>query len=223
MPNTITRKISCRVGVKINESSGYESMNQNDDIKNARTSKRSEVETQVSQCHILHSSKNQTHYLVSSSSTLMWRGNDHTMDNANISMFDRNNRLSIITEHLSNSTKNENELDIFIKLFSLEEERVSNLRRPYLICKPTTSIGELCQYIALETSLQTEEIELYVIKECEPLVIFGDATVDPNNIKFEFLTREEENLAELIPDNLIHGYLVIGYKKKMWDLNMALY
>jgi len=58
--------------------------------------------------------------------------------------------------------------------------------------------------------LQTEEIELFVVKECNPNIIFGDVNLDPSNTKFEFLTREEEtSLAEIILDNLILGYLVI--------------
>ncbi|KEH22618.1 hypothetical protein MTR_7g056100 [Medicago truncatula] len=116
-----------------------------------------------------------------------------------------------------------NESDIFIKLLSLEKVKVPNLERPFFTCKPATLISQFYQYIAFETSLQTEEIELFVVKECNPNIIFGDANLDPSNMKFEFLTREEEtSFAEIIPNNLIRGYLVIAYKKKVWDLNVAL-
>jgi E3 ubiquitin-protein ligase RNF1/2 len=64
------------------------------------------------------------------------------------------------------------------------------------------------QYVALETSLQTEEIELYVIKECPLNIILDDAKFDPSDIKSELLTREEETLAALFPENLNCGHMV---------------
>jgi hypothetical protein len=42
--------------------------------------------------------------------------------------------------------------------------------------------------------MQTEEIELYKVKDFEPIVIFGDPKLNPNNIKSGLLTKGEEKL-----------------------------
>lgn len=128
------------------------------------------------------------------------------------------------------------QLDISIKLVSFEEGRVPNLERPYLCCKPTLSVKQLIQvvlfpsyatflfstyllvsncfaiylqYVAHQTALQTEEVELYLVKECPANVVRGEGTLDPNNHICQFLSWEEETLAELIPNNLSCGHLVI--------------
>jgi E3 ubiquitin-protein ligase RNF1/2 len=59
--------------------------------------------------------------------------------------------------------------------------------------------------------MQTEEIELYKVKDFEPIVIFGDPKLNPNNIKSELLTKEEGTLVELNLDNVILGHLVTRY------------
>lgn len=66
------------------------------------------------------------------------------------------------------------------------------------------------QYVALETSLQTEEIELYLVKECQPDIISGDGKLDEDNNKFEFLAEEEVTMAQLKTNNLSFGHLVIN-------------
>ncbi|XP_027351259.1 putative E3 ubiquitin-protein ligase RING1b [Abrus precatorius] len=162
--------------------------------------------------------------IISSSTTLVWGKNaqrSNTRNAKNVAAA-RANRLSKLIDHLQSSEQNDDELNIFIKLVSFEERRVPNLPRPYLRCKPTLSIGQLCQYVACETSLQTEEIELYLVKEHHANVIIGDGKLDPNKVESQFLTRDEETLAEHKIDNLSCGHLVIGYKRKMWNLNMML-
>ncbi|TKY66142.1 putative E3 ubiquitin-protein ligase RING1a [Spatholobus suberectus] len=162
--------------------------------------------------------------IVSSSTTLVWGRNGQRSNtrNARNVAASRSNRLARLIDHLHNSEQNDDELDIFIKLVSFEENRVPNLPRPYLSCRPTLSIKQLCQYVAYETSLQTEEIELYLVKECQPNVVSGDGKLDPDNDKSQFLGREEETLAELKTNNLNFGHLVIAYKRKRWNLNEVL-
>ncbi|KAK7293110.1 hypothetical protein RJT34_15971 [Clitoria ternatea] len=169
--------------------------------------------------------------LINSSATLTWGKNGQRSNNRNNAkniVAARNNRLSKLIDHLGSSQQNDDddddddELVIFIKLVSLEERRVPNLPRPYLSCRPTLSVKQLCQYVAYQTSLQTEEVELYLVRESQSNVISGDGNVVLDNDNLEFLTGEEETLAELKTDDLNSGYLVIAYKRKMWNLNVVL-
>nr|KYP61699.1 E3 ubiquitin-protein ligase RING2 [Cajanus cajan] len=161
----------------------------------------------------------------SSSNALVWgrNGQRNTRNTAkNVAAF-RNKRLSRLIDHLRSSGQDDDELVIFIKLVSFEEKRVPNLPRPYLSCRPTLLVKKLCQYVAMETSLQTEEIELYLVNECQLDIVSGDGNLDPVNDKFQLLAREEETLSELkYNNNLNFGHLVIAYKRKMWNLNEML-
>ncbi|RDX99307.1 putative E3 ubiquitin-protein ligase RING1a, partial [Mucuna pruriens] len=164
--------------------------------------------------------------IISSSDTLVWgRNRQRSSSTRNINKnvaASRSNRIARLIDHLRGLEENDDELDIFIKLVSFEEKRVPNLARPYLSCRPTLSIKQLCQYVSYETSLQTEEIELYLVKECQPDVVSGDGKLEPDNDKCQFLARMEETLAELKTNNLIFGHLVIAYKRKRWNLNEVL-
>ncbi|ESW12630.1 hypothetical protein PHAVU_008G128900, partial [Phaseolus vulgaris] len=161
--------------------------------------------------------------LISSSDKLVWgRFGLRSHTNARHAASSRSNRLGRFIDHLQNSNQNDDELDICIKLVSFEEERVPNLARPYLNCRPTLLINQLCQYVASETLLQTEEIELYVVKECEPEFVSGEGKLDPDKYETQFLEREDQTLSELKTNNLSFGHLVIAYKRKKWNLNEVL-
>ncbi|XP_061363507.1 putative E3 ubiquitin-protein ligase RING1b [Gastrolobium bilobum] len=164
--------------------------------------------------------------IISSSSTLVWGKNGQRSNiranGKNNAAAARNKRLSKLIDHLCSSEQNDDELDIFIKLVSFEEKRVPNLQRPYLSCRPTLSIKQLCQYVAYQTSLQTEEVELYLVNECQANIIRDEGKLDSHNNKSQFLVNEEETLGELKVDNFSRGYLVIAYKRKMWNLNIVL-
>ncbi|XP_017417843.1 putative E3 ubiquitin-protein ligase RING1b [Vigna angularis] len=163
--------------------------------------------------------------LIASSDKLVWGRfgpRSHTNSNARHAAALRSNRLERFIDHLQNSNQNDDELDIYIKLVSFEEERVTNLARPYLNCRPTLSIDQLCQYVAIETLLQTEEIELYVVKGCEPGFVSGREKFVADKYETQFLERGDKTLAEIIPNNLSLGHLVLAYKRKKWNLNEVL-
>ncbi|XP_019462988.1 PREDICTED: putative E3 ubiquitin-protein ligase RING1b [Lupinus angustifolius] len=103
------------------------------------------------------------------------------------------------------------------KLAASRKERMSRLIDH--LCKIEEDDDE---YVAYQTSLQTEEIELYLLKECPTNVTRIEGTIDTSKHQCQFLTRKEDNLAELKISNEVHGNLVIAYKKKMWDLNELL-
>ncbi|WVZ06391.1 hypothetical protein V8G54_019737 [Vigna mungo] len=163
--------------------------------------------------------------LITSSDKLVWGRfglRSHTNSNARHAAALRSKRLGRFIDHLHNSNQNDHELDIYIKLVSFEEERVPNLSRPYLNCKPTLSIEQLCKYVAIETLLQTEEIELYVVKGCEPGFVSGREKFVADKYETQFLGRGDQTLAEIIANNLSFGHLVIAYKRKKWNLNEVL-
>jgi len=64
------------------------------------------------------------------------------------------------------------------------------------------------QYVAGETLLQTEEIELYVVKECEPEFVSGEAKLDPEKYETQILGIGDQTLAEVTTNNLSYGHLV---------------
>ncbi|KAA8519762.1 hypothetical protein F0562_014018 [Nyssa sinensis] len=77
----------------------------------------------------------------------------------------RNSRLSKLIEYLRHLEGNDDGLDMHLTLVSLDEQRIPSLQRPYLCCRPTLSVRQLCQHVALQTPLQAEDIEILVVKE----------------------------------------------------------
>ncbi|KAM1245445.1 hypothetical protein ACFX13_037509 [Malus domestica] len=136
----------------------------------------------------------------------------------------RNIRLSKLVEYLRNPGDNDDELDIHLLLVSLDEQRIPSLQRPYLCCRSTLSVGQLCQYVALRTACQAEEVEIYLVKELHAEFSHSTATniqiskslvLDSSKENLQLL-KEEETLAELRTHNLIPGYLILAYQKK-WN------
>ncbi|KAB1221966.1 putative E3 ubiquitin-protein ligase RING1a [Morella rubra] len=127
----------------------------------------------------------------------------------------RNSRLSKLADYLRNLEKNDDELTINLKLVSFDEQSIPSLERPYLCCRPTLSVRQLRQYVAIQTSMRDDEVALHLVKEwhskmklptsaSSPLV---QSFIDPGKDTLRIL-GEEETLAGLITDNFVHGYLV---------------
>jgi hypothetical protein len=84
----------------------------------------------------------------------------------------------------------------------------------------TTGSGShacLIQYVAVQTALEDDEVVLYLVKELHSKIDLSTSSssplsksnvIDPDKDKLRVL-GEEETLAGLMTDNLIHGYLVI--------------
>ncbi|KAJ6935555.1 E3 ubiquitin-protein ligase RING1a isoform X2 [Populus alba x Populus x berolinensis] len=168
--------------------------------------------------------------LVGSSERLAWgkngmrshtrygSGNGSNVKNA------RSSRISKLADYLRNLEGNDNELDINLMLVSFDEQRVPSLQRPYLCCRPTLSINKLCQYVAFQTSLQANEVEIYLVREINSKVDFSismstpiskPGIIDPCKDKLQVL-EEQETLGRLKTRNFIHGHLLLAYRKKVW-------
>ncbi|KAK1422684.1 hypothetical protein QVD17_17970 [Tagetes erecta] len=87
----------------------------------------------------------------------------------------RNSQQSKLIHHFKKLPQNDDELDINLKLVSLDEQNVPNLQKLYICCKPTMSTTNLCQYVALENGLRADEIELLLVKGC-------NYDVDPSHL-----------------------------------------
>ncbi|KAL0353064.1 UNVERIFIED_CONTAM: putative E3 ubiquitin-protein ligase RING1a [Sesamum angustifolium] len=81
----------------------------------------------------------------------------------------RNNRLSKLIDHLRCSNENDEVLNISLTLVTLLEEKIPSLKRPYLCCSPRSSVRHLCQYVAMQTSMEVGEIEILIVKDFHPI------------------------------------------------------
>ncbi|KAJ4981588.1 hypothetical protein NE237_032425 [Protea cynaroides] len=142
----------------------------------------------------------------------------------------RTTRLSKLVDYLRNLDENEDELVVHLALIPLDKETIPRLQRPYLCCRPTLSIRHLCQYVALQTAVQAQDIEILVVKELRSTnadhcgSLFNSSTskddlilnylVDPSKDVLQLL-EEQETLAELQANcTSCLGQLVLAYRQK---------
>ncbi|XP_009417210.2 putative E3 ubiquitin-protein ligase RING1a isoform X4 [Musa acuminata AAA Group] len=70
-------------------------------------------------------------------------------------------RMTKLVDYLRNLDHTVDEFDVHLTLVPLDKERVPSLQQPYLCCQPSLSIRHLCEYIALQTSVPAEEVQIY--------------------------------------------------------------
>ncbi|EEF50834.1 ring finger protein, putative [Ricinus communis] len=137
----------------------------------------------------------------------------------------RNSRIFKLADYLRNLEENNNELDICLMLVSFDEEKIPSLQRPYLCCRPTLSVKHLRQYVALQTALQTEEIEIYLVKELNSkfnslpstsISISKPGIIDPRKDKLQVL-EEQETVGGLKTNNFTQGHVLLAYQKRLWN------
>ncbi|KAL2924748.1 putative E3 ubiquitin-protein ligase RING1a [Bienertia sinuspersici] len=123
-------------------------------------------------------------------------------------------RIARLAEHLRNSDKNDDELDIQVVLVSLDEQKEPLLQHPYLCGKPALS------FIAHETSLPPEKIEILGVKGLSPkLSSLSTMEVEtPGYTAFDACKDElqvldaKETLAGLkAASNFAQGHLLLSY------------
>ncbi|KAK9064256.1 hypothetical protein SSX86_015636 [Deinandra increscens subsp. villosa] len=76
----------------------------------------------------------------------------------------RSSQHSKLIHRLKRLPQNDDELDINLKLVSLDEQNIPNLQKLYICCKPSMSTMNVCQYVAIENGLRADEIELLLVK-----------------------------------------------------------
>ncbi|XP_027347402.1 putative E3 ubiquitin-protein ligase RING1a isoform X2 [Abrus precatorius] len=155
-----------------------------------------------------------TREITSPSGTLAWGKNGHRSHTRANGKNARNSRLSKLVDHLRNSEVNDDKLEIPLMLVSLDEQRIPSLHEPYLYCKPTLSVKQLCQFVAIKTMLLADEVELCLVEEPQASIIRGKRTVEPDKDKLRVL-GDQETLAELgTYHNVSCGHLLFAYKLK---------
>ncbi|XP_043701501.1 putative E3 ubiquitin-protein ligase RING1a isoform X2 [Telopea speciosissima] len=123
----------------------------------------------------------------------------------------RTTRLSKLVDYLKSLDEND-QLDVHLTLIPLDKESIPSLQRPYLCCRPALSIRHLCQFVALQTAVQADDVQILMVKEphytnadqCGSL--FNSSTskddlilkslVSPSKAELQLL-EEQETLAEL--------------------------
>ncbi|KAG9158691.1 hypothetical protein Leryth_025719 [Lithospermum erythrorhizon] len=125
----------------------------------------------------------------------------------------RSSRLSKLIDCLRCSDQNIEGMDVSLMLLSLHEDSIPSLQRPYLCCKPTLSVKHLCQYVAMQTSMQPQEIEMLLVKDIE-MNTLGESqhlAIDP--IKNELcLVEEHQSLAVI--QSMSSFNMVLAYRRK---------
>ncbi|KAI9086738.1 hypothetical protein K1719_031332 [Acacia pycnantha] len=104
----------------------------------------------------------------------------------------RVSRVSKFVDYLKGLEENTDEYDIHLMLVSLDKESIPSLQQPHLCCRPTLSIKHLCEYIARQTVLAAEEVEILAVKRCCSIIC--DKSVD------ETSTLLNDELTSLIVD-----------------------
>ncbi|KAG6423652.1 hypothetical protein SASPL_114054 [Salvia splendens] len=93
------------------------------------------------------------------------------------------------------------QLRISFMIVSIHEEKIPSLKRPYLCCNPTYSVRHLCQYVAMQTSLEASEIEMLIIKDFHPvnnstILAKESGVLDPSQNELHLLD-EQQTLEEI--------------------------
>lgn len=129
----------------------------------------------------------------------------------------RSNRLSKLTNRLKSLHESDEVLKISLMIVSLHEEKIPSLKRPYLFCSPTSSVRHLCQYVAMQTSLEASEIDMLIMKDFHPenkSLIFPkeSGVVDP--YKNELHLLDEQQTLEEVNARFTQQHLVFAYRPK---------
>ncbi|KAK6919608.1 hypothetical protein RJ641_015512 [Dillenia turbinata] len=137
----------------------------------------------------------------------------------------RTARLSKLVDYLRGLGEDPDEFNVQVILISWDKNYAPSLQQPYLSCPPSLSIRQLCEYIALQTPLRAEEVEILVAKEMPD----GQLTISANHIddkesfpqlvdshKHELqVLQEQETLAGLNASYCTgRGQLVLAYRPK---------
>ncbi|MED6123550.1 hypothetical protein PIB30_050179, partial [Stylosanthes scabra] len=82
------------------------------------------------------------------------------------SKISRSSRVSKMVDFLRNLDENTDELDVHLMLYSLGKQDAPRLEQPHLCCRATLSVKSLCEYVARQTPVPVEEVEILAVKRC---------------------------------------------------------
>ncbi|XP_010441907.1 PREDICTED: putative E3 ubiquitin-protein ligase RING1a [Camelina sativa] len=139
----------------------------------------------------------------------------------------RNARVNKLVEYLRSSIDGPSvEVDIHLKLVSLDSNCIPDLPQPYLCCKPALLVKQLREFVALKMNLKTEEVELLLITRrgagddatIENLPVVTSASAAASKDEMQSL-EDNETLSRLKVDFISshEQHLIISYRKKQTE------
>ncbi|CAL5403718.1 unnamed protein product [Camellia sinensis] len=118
----------------------------------------------------------------------------------------RNTRIMKLTKYFgpANLKKNDDKLDVHLMLTSLDKQRMPSLQQLYLCCPPRFSVEHLKKYVARETQLRADDIEILMVMKQLNTNDLQSTLLDPlasmeNQVVFQIL-QGPEPLADLRPN-----------------------
>ncbi|XP_047341404.1 putative E3 ubiquitin-protein ligase RING1a [Impatiens glandulifera] len=79
----------------------------------------------------------------------------------------RSSRSAKLKGYLENSKDNYDKLDVHLMLISLNSKTVPGLAQPFLCCRPSLLVQHLIDYVAQETEMQLEDVEILLVKRAD--------------------------------------------------------
>ncbi|KAJ0262653.1 putative E3 ubiquitin-protein ligase RING1a [Hirschfeldia incana] len=136
----------------------------------------------------------------------------------------RNARVNKLVEYLrSNLDVNSVEEDVHLKIVSLDTKCVPDIPQPYLHCRATLLVKQLREFVALQTHLKTEEVELLVTrgedKAIETLPVVASASAASKG-EMQSLEDDETTLSRLKNDlssSQEQQHMTIAYRQKQTE------
>ncbi|XP_020276050.1 putative E3 ubiquitin-protein ligase RING1a [Asparagus officinalis] len=129
--------------------------------------------------------------------------------------FIKGGRIPKLVEYVRNLDENNNELDVHLTLLPLDPQSVHNIERPYICCRPTLCIRHLCQYIALQASVNVEEIEIFARKPEGGSLDFKPSTPVVKSDRLLQVVGAQQSLGALRDSSTDdRGELVLVYRLK---------
>ncbi|KAE9456094.1 hypothetical protein C3L33_12006, partial [Rhododendron williamsianum] len=129
----------------------------------------------------------------------------------------RNTRIMKLAKYLENLKENDDKLDVHLVLVSLDKQRMPSLQKLYLCCPPQFSVEHLKEYVARETQVQAEDIEILLMKNlsCNGLQSTLDTSNSMENKDVVQVLEGEDTLAVIRANCASNGnHLILAYKLK---------
>lgn len=141
----------------------------------------------------------------------------------------RSGRMSRLVDYLKNLNENTDEFDVHLMFVSLDKETTPRLEKLHLCCRPNVSVKNLYEYVASQTPLTVEEVEILAVKGCssancdksadeDSVLDFDELSslfIDPQKDELEIL-QAHETVAEIKSKSIFkRGHLILAYKRKV--------
>ncbi|XP_060187445.1 putative E3 ubiquitin-protein ligase RING1a isoform X1 [Lycium barbarum] len=131
----------------------------------------------------------------------------------------RNTRLSKLVDYLESAQANDHELNIHLELIPLDKQTTPSLKMPHLLCRPSTSVGHLCELVAQETKSLAKDVELLAVKGNINQSILRDASnmlsrvINWSNVPLQRLERQE-TVGGISSSCTLNQDLILAYVQK---------